>query len=76
MPIYEYACQECGHEFEFLLRGDEKPACPACNSGRLTRNLSVPAAHSASSRKSSCPARDACGMPHCSGGSCDMAQWM
>ncbi len=30
MPIYEYSCTACGHEFEELVRGDEKPVCPSC----------------------------------------------
>jgi putative FmdB family regulatory protein len=76
MPIYEYTCQYCGEEFEFLVRGDQQASCPSCRSGRLTKNLSVPAAHSAGSTKPSCPARDACGMPHCPGNSCGMAEWM
>jgi len=27
MPIFEYACRACGHEFETLVRGAETPAC-------------------------------------------------
>ena len=34
MPIYEYACKSCGHEFEELIRGNEQPACPACGQSR------------------------------------------
>jgi putative FmdB family regulatory protein len=35
MPIYEYACSECGHEFELMQKVAEHPKrkCPAC--GRL-----------------------------------------
>lgn len=43
MPIYEYACQKCGNEFELLVRGKEKAACPACKSGDLERKISLPA---------------------------------
>src|SRR5690606_5532042 len=30
MPLYEYTCGGCGKEFEVLVRGQEKPACPSC----------------------------------------------
>ncbi len=76
MPIYEYVCQDCGHEFEFLLRGDEKPACPSCGRRRLAKSMSVPAAHSAKSGGDACPARDACGMSPCCGQSCGLGQMM
>jgi putative FmdB family regulatory protein len=33
MPIYEYACDSCGHRFERLVRiGAEPPPCPECSS--------------------------------------------
>jgi putative FmdB family regulatory protein len=75
MPIYEYTCDDCGEEFELLIRGSEKPSCPSCAGERLTKAMSVPAAHTASPRPAGCPARDTCDMPHCAGGNCGMAQW-
>ena len=45
MPIYEYICHDCGDEFEVLVRNGEKPTCPSCGRERLTKKLSVPAAH-------------------------------
>ena len=45
MPIYEYACRACGHEFETLVRGSEQPACSSCASPDLEKKLSVFAAH-------------------------------
>ncbi|MDD2924210.1 zinc ribbon domain-containing protein [Rhodoferax sp.] len=41
MPIYEYACQNCGHEFEALVRSDTVPVCPDCQSTELEKRLSV-----------------------------------
>lgn len=41
MPIYEYACQDCGREFETLVRADTVPECPACHSTQLEKKLSV-----------------------------------
>ncbi len=41
MPIYEYRCDECGREFEALVRGERTPQCPGCASARLSRKLSV-----------------------------------
>jgi putative FmdB family regulatory protein len=33
LPIYEYACDSCGHRFEKLVRvGAEPPPCPECAS--------------------------------------------
>lgn len=43
MPIYEYACEQCGNEFELLVRGKEKAACPKCESVKLERRVSLPA---------------------------------
>ena len=42
MPIYEYACKACGHEFETLVLGETKPECPSCQSRDLER-LALPA---------------------------------
>lgn len=45
MPLYEYACKTCAHQFELLVRASEAPACPACHGASLERKLSVFAAH-------------------------------
>ncbi len=44
MPIYEYACRACGHEFETLVRGADTPSCDACGAEALDKKLSVFAA--------------------------------
>jgi putative FmdB family regulatory protein len=41
MPIYEYACHQCGHEFEALVRSNTVPECPTCHSTDLDKQLSV-----------------------------------
>ncbi|MBG6082331.1 FmdB family zinc ribbon protein [Rubrivivax gelatinosus] len=41
MPLYEYACQECGQHFEALVRSDTIPECPHCHSTTLEKQLSV-----------------------------------
>jgi putative FmdB family regulatory protein len=45
MPIYEYSCRGCGHQFEALVRPADTapPACPTCKSLDLERLLSAPA---------------------------------
>ncbi len=75
MPIYEYACRDCGQQFEALVRAGEQPACPACGKQNLSKQFSAPAAHTGGTRDPNCPARDSCGSPKC-GGSCEMGQWM
>ena len=44
MPIYEYACADCGHRFEELILADEKPLCPECESASAEKQLSAFAA--------------------------------
>ncbi len=41
MPIYEYACSDCGHAFEALVRSSTVPQCPSCQSTALEKQLSV-----------------------------------
>lgn len=41
MPIYEYACGDCGHQFETLVRTGTTPQCPSCQSTTLEKQLSV-----------------------------------
>jgi putative FmdB family regulatory protein len=76
MPIYEYACRDCGHQFECLVRGDEKPLCPSCGQSRLTKQLSVPAAHTSATAKNTCPVQESCGVTNCCGKGCGMSEWM
>ena len=51
MPIYEYACRGCGHEFEQLIRTGDTPACPSCKGEDLERLLSHVSMSSEHTRK-------------------------
>ena len=48
MPIYEYVCADCQHEFETLVRKHSVPECPKCGSATLERQISLPAIKSES----------------------------
>ncbi len=39
MPMYEYRCESCGHEFEKLQKITDNPllVCPKCNASALTK---------------------------------------
>lgn len=41
MPIFEYVCEECRHRFEKIVSGGAEVRCPACESARLEKQLSV-----------------------------------
>lgn len=42
MPIYEYRCQSCGHQFELMQRFSDAPAteCPECKAPQLKKLVS------------------------------------
>ena len=40
MPIYDFHCHTCGHEFEAVVRTNDIPECPACHGRSLQRLLS------------------------------------
>ena len=61
MPLYEYVCRQCGHQFEVLVRGGEAPECPACHGQELERRLSVFAARTAAAPSSFAATPGACG---------------
>ena len=50
MPIYEYTCKSCEHQFETLVRSTETPVCASCGSAELERLLSLPSVSSEGSR--------------------------
>jgi len=44
MPIYEYVCTDCVHEFETLQKMGATPlsVCPACEKPALKKKISAP----------------------------------
>ena len=72
MPIHEYRCRHCNHDFEELVRTAEQTiACPACHSDDVQRKMSVFGAVVKNSAMACgvdrpCATKNAC----CSGGSC------
>jgi putative FmdB family regulatory protein len=77
MPIYEYACDDCGTRFEKLLRRTTEASevrCPSCGQDHLTTQYSTFAAHNSGSKTAAAPS--ACeAMPSggcCGGGMCGM----
>ncbi len=48
MPLYEYRCEECDHNFEILQRlgdGSNGLSCPSCGEERLAKQFSTFAAN-------------------------------
>ena len=43
MPIYEFKCENCGHQFESLvfLSDTTDPTCPECHTGKVTKLMSA-----------------------------------
>lgn len=55
MPLYEYVCLTCGHEFEKIVRFSESgqtPTCPTCQSFDTRKRLSIVASCGAGSTSS------------------------
>jgi putative FmdB family regulatory protein len=47
MPIYEYGCAACGHEFEEWQKITDPPikACPACGKRKVQKRVSMSSFH-------------------------------
>jgi putative FmdB family regulatory protein len=45
MPLYEYRCDSCGHQFEVIQKFSDDPIalCPSCGAGPVVKLLSSPA---------------------------------
>ena len=42
MPLFDFVCTACQKSFEALVRRSMPPACPACGSTALEKQLSLP----------------------------------
>ena len=71
MPIFEYRCESCGHNFEAILFGAQTPECPNCHTKKLEKQLSV---FAVSKPSGATDAGIGCGKPSCcmGGGGCDV----
>jgi putative FmdB family regulatory protein len=79
MPIFEYACDDCGTKFEQLVRRSrdaDAVHCPSCGQNHLTTQYSTFAARSAAPKSHAEPAGSCgsgmCGANMCQGGMCGM----
>ena len=51
MPIFEYKCRACEHEYEALVLDAKTPPCPKCESQDIERRLSLFAVDSKGTRQ-------------------------
>jgi len=67
MPIFEYVCKNCDRQFEAFVTADRTPACPACQSANLAKQLSSPGMVGASAGRaeSAAPQMGGCGSGAC-----------
>ena len=44
MPIYDYKCSNCGHQFELIQKFSDQPAeiCPQCTKKSVQKLVSAP----------------------------------
>ncbi len=76
MPIYEYRCAKCSHEFEVMRlsrSGFADVKCPACGNSEIERKFSVFAPSVKSANNLPCGTGE-CDMPSpgCHGGMCGL----
>ncbi len=68
MPMYEYKCCDCSHEFEELAAVDELPPCPKCKSAKVEKLMSAVAGQTDGGGGGDMP--DFGAMPPMGGGGC------
>ncbi|MCK6457911.1 MAG: zinc ribbon domain-containing protein [Phycisphaerae bacterium] len=62
MPVFEYRCRKCGHDFEELVRrAGESVPCPECGAKDVERRLSVFAARQGPAASAPAKIGGACG---------------
>lgn len=70
MPLFDFICNSCGKKFETLVLGSDKPHCPHCQSGDLTKQMSTFAFKSAGGSSSGSDSSSGSSCGGCAGGSC------
>ena len=69
MPLFEYRCRDCEHDFEAFVTADRKAECPSCRSANLVKRWSTPGMVGTSngSAKAAMPMAGGCGAggAHC-----------
>ena len=69
MPLFEYRCSDCEHDFEAFVTADRKAECPSCRGANLVKRWSTPGMVGASngSAKAAMPMAGGCGAggAHC-----------
>jgi putative FmdB family regulatory protein len=60
MPVFEYKCRQCGHQFEYLvLHSSPAAECPACHKQDLEQQISLCAVNSEARRQANLSAAHA-----------------
>ena len=59
MPLFEFRCSTCSHDFELLIRSRDRAACPHCGGGSIEKLLSETAPPTAATGRS-LPVTSAC----------------
>lgn len=53
MPIYEYKCRKCGHQFEKIVKISDTPDCESCQSSDLEKLFNAPGIRTTKSQRRS-----------------------
>jgi len=61
MPLFEYVCKRCGHQFEELVLGTTQPNCPSCHGRKLEKLMSTFAVNTNGGNAMTREAATACG---------------
>jgi len=64
MPLYEYHCNDCGEDFDKLVKfsqSDETQPCPVCGSSHTHKKISRPAIFGGSNGSVSSTSGGSCG---------------
>ena len=70
MPLYEYRCRKCEHEFEAIVSGrsGDEVQCPECSADNIDRLIGLPARGKVTDGTSATNCRGdgpPCGAPRC-----------